>query len=61
MFEQTIMEKVDLDENDKPWMDKKLQKLDRMRKGEFNKRKKSDKWIRLNQEFLDRVQMLKDA
>ena len=70
MFEQTIMEKVDLffpfktmkiDENDKPWVDKKLQKLDRMRKREFNKRKKSDKWTRLNQEFLDRVQMLKDA
>ena len=49
-----------MSENDKPWVDSKLKKLDRQRKREYNKRKKSDKWVyRLNKAFLEKADQLK--
>ena len=62
-FEEIIMEKVNfffpeksikLNQNDKPWVDGKLLKLDRARKREYNNNKKSEKWLKLNEEFLER-------
>ena len=60
-FEKIVMEKVEqffprktirLNENDKPWVNSKLKRLDRARKREYNKKKKSEKWKKLNLEFL---------
>ena len=60
-FEEIIMCKVNeffpekiikINDNDKPWVDKKLISLDRARKREYNKKKKSQKWHELNQSFL---------
>ena len=42
---------IKLSEKDKPWVDTKLQNLDRQQKREYNKHKKSDKWERLNKVF----------
>ena len=52
---------VKVNEDDKPWVDEKLRKIDRMRKREYAKRKKSKKWIMLNEEFNKRVIMLKES
>ena len=67
-FEKMIMEKVEvffpektvkLSENDKPWVDSKLIQLDRQQKREYNKHKKSKKWLKLNKLFLERTEHLK--
>ena len=50
-----------VNENDKPWVDTKLLELDRSRKREYNKRKKSPKWQRLNTKFLERAKYLKES
>ena len=69
-FEEILMEKVNLffpekclkiDENDQPWVDTQLLKLDRLRKREYNKRKRSEKWTNLNQLFLERAEYLKES
>ena len=69
-FESLLMEQVNLlfpekimkvKINDKPWVDNELQKIDRQRKREYNKRKKSEKWVKLNAKFLERAKMLKQT
>ena len=69
-LELMIMEQVNkffpektmkVNENDKPWVDTKLLELDRSRKREYNKRKKSPKWQRLNTKFLERAKYLKES
>ena len=40
-------------EDDQPWISEKLKKLDRQRKREYNKNKKSLKWEKLNEAFLE--------
>ena len=69
LFESIMMEKVNLffpekvlkiNENDKPWANSQLLVLDRQRKTEYNKFKKSDKWKRLNQLFLEKAAQLKE-
>ena len=51
---------IRLSDNDKPWVDSQLLKLDRKCKREYNKNKKSEKWTNLHQEFLDRAENLKE-
>ena len=46
---------------DKPWVDSELLRLDRKRKREYNKRKKSNKWLELNKLFNERAEQLKVA
>ena len=67
-FEKILLDKVNLifpekyiriNENDKPWVDAKLLKIDRARKREYSKRKKSEKWIKLNDLFQERASVLK--
>ena len=67
-FEEIIMEKVNilfpeksmrLKRNDKPWVDSQLLKVDRKRKREYNKNKKSEKWHALNNLFNERAALLK--
>ena len=41
-------------EDDRPWFSKCLKRLDRARKREFFKHQKSEKWVKLNQEFLQK-------
>ena len=41
-------------DDDRPWFSKSLKQLDRARKREFFKHQKSEKWIKLNQEFLQK-------
>ena len=69
IFEEMIMEKVDfffpekclkVNENDQPWVDAKLLKIDRQRKREYCKKKKSEKWKRLDQLFSDMADQLKE-
>ena len=69
LFESIMMEKVNLffpekvlkiNENDKPWANSQLLVMDRQRKREYNKFKKSDKWKRLNQLFLEKAAQLKE-
>ena len=43
-------------EDDQPWFSKSLKKLDRKRKREFFKHKKSEKWEKLNKEFQERCE-----
>ena len=70
VFEEILMDKINtyfpikslkLNEDDKPWVDAKLLKLDRLRKREYSKRKKSEKWVSLNSQFLERAEMLKKS
>ena len=70
MFEKTLMEKVNIifpekvmkvNCADKPWVDSELLRLDRKRKREYNKRKKSDRWLELNKMFTERAEQLKVA
>ena len=42
-----------ISDDDQPWITKKIKKLDRLRKREFFKNKKSLKWQKLNSEFLE--------
>ena len=60
-FEQMIIEKINLffpektiklNEEDKPWISCELTILDRQRKREYNKNKKSKKWENLDSMFL---------
>ena len=68
LFENILMKKIEeifpmksirVNEKDKPWVDEKLKNIDRRRKREYNKNKKSDKWKSLNIEFLERAERLK--
>ena len=68
-FEELLMLKVNLlfpektiklSENDKPWVDSQLLKLDRQCKREYNKNKKSAKWANLYQSFTERIGQLKE-
>ena len=52
-FEEILMDRVNfffpeksikLSENDKPWVDSQLLKLDRQCKREYNRKKKLEKW-----------------
>ena len=52
---------IKLNQNDKPWVDAKLLKLDRAWKREYNNNKKSEKWLKLNEEFLERSKELKES
>ena len=45
---------------DKPWFTKELKNLDRKRKREFSKNKKSKKWESLNADFVEKVKKEKD-
>ena len=38
--------------DDDPWVTKKIKQLDRLLKREFNKNQKSEKWTKLNAEYL---------
>ena len=69
-FENVLMEKINtyfpmktikINKNDKPWVDQELIKLDRLRKREYNKHKKSQKWKSLNEKFRLRAEMLKSS
>ena len=69
-FENVLMEKINtffpmksirINKNDKPWVDKELIRLDRLRKREYNKRKKSEKWQILDKKFKLRAEMLKTS
>ena len=68
-FENMLMEKVELffpektikvNENDKPWMNPELVKLDRKRKKEYNRNMKSTKWKELNSKFEERASEAKN-
>ena len=68
-FEELIMEKVDLyfpeksirvNENTKPWMNSQSIQLDRRRKREYIKNKRSAKWVKLDNEFQKKSEELKD-
>ena len=70
IFEQILMAKVEelfpiktlkLDKHDKPWVDNQLLSIDRRRKREYNKNKKSEKWKYLNELFVQRERMLKHS
>ena len=59
-FEEIIMQMVNMHfpekslkikTNDKPWVDSLLLRLDRQRKREYNKNKKSEKWFSLKKDF----------
>ena len=67
-FEKMIMDKVadffpeksiKISSNDKPWVDLQLLKLDRKRKREYYKNKRSEKWKELNLQFQERAKLLK--
>ena len=68
-FEKMVMEKVNIffpektlkiNENDKPWVNIQLIKLDRQCKREYNKNKKSNKWKKLQQVFSEKESELKE-
>ena len=70
LFENMLMEKVNyffpekqirVNEFDQPWVDSKLLTLDRKRKREYLKNKKSQKWNNLNTQFLERTKSLKES
>ena len=67
-FEEIIMQMVNfhfpeksfkVKKNDKPWVDAHLLRIDRQRKREYNKNKRSEKWLKLNEQFLERADRLK--
>ena len=41
--------------DDRPWFTKALKSLDRKRKREFSKNKKSEKWVQLNHDFVTKL------
>ena len=50
---------IKISSNDKPWVDLQLLKLDRKRKREYYKNKRSEKWKELNLQFQERAKLLK--
>ena len=52
---------VKINENDQPWADYKLISLDRRRKREYSRNKKSQKWMNLNNLFNERAAQLKKS
>ena len=63
------MDKIDLyfpeksirvNENTRPWMNSQSIQLDRQRKREYRKHKKSRKWVKLNEEFEEKSEELKE-
>ena len=53
------MKSFKISDDDWPWMSKSLKKLDRLRKREFYKNKKSLKWEKLNAAFQTKVKVEK--
>ena len=45
--------------NDQPWISHKLKTMDRLRKREYNKHRKSEKWGKLNKAFKENVKCAK--
>ena len=45
--------------DDQPWISHKLKIMDRIRKREYHKHRKSDKWQRLNRDFKQNVKCAK--
>ena len=69
MFQKTLIENFQncfplktfkVCDDDQPWMSKSLKKLDRLRKREFYKHKKSEKWLRLNKQFHEKCKVEKE-
>ena len=69
-FEQIIMERVNfyfpekcikLNENDHPWISPELKALDRQRKREYNKNKRSKKWKELDAKFSEKSEHVKES
>ena len=54
------LKSVKLSSEDKPWISSSLKKLDRLRKREFYKNKKSAKWEKLDQEFSEKSLLEKE-
>ena len=55
-FHEVFKEKeIKVSEDDQPWFSSKLKSLDRLRRREFFKHQKSDKWRKLNREFKELV------
>ena len=70
LFEKMMMEKIDsffpmktirVNENTKPWMNNQSIQLDRKRKREYLKHKKSAKWKKLNSDFEELSNQLKES
>ena len=70
IFEKMIMEKVNLffpektiklNENDQPWASPELKILDRQRKREYTKNKKSEKWKMLDAKFKSKSSIEKET
>ena len=70
IFEKMIMEKVDfffpektikVNENDQPWASPELKIIDRQRKREYNKNKKSEKWKMLDAKFTEKSSLEKES
>ena len=51
---------LNINENDQPWVDSPLLRVDKLRKREYNKRKKSEKWKNLDKLFSERADQLKE-
>ena len=47
-------------DDDQPWVSKKIKRLDRLRKREFFKNRKSIKWHKLNEEFIELCRLEKE-
>ena len=45
--------------DDQPWITHKLKSLDRIRKREYHKHRRSEKWVKLNKSFKDSVKVAK--
>ena len=69
-LEEMLMNKINsifpekslkVNQNDKPWMSLELKKLDRRRKNEYLKHKKSEKWKNLNEEFQKKSKYQKEV
>ena len=69
-FEKMVMEKVDLyfpektiklNENDQPWISPELKILDRQRKREYTKHKRSSKWQELDAKFVEKSNSMKES
>ena len=59
-FEELFPEKTrKVSSDDQPWISHKLKTLDRKRKREYHKHRKSEKWSNLNKEFKESVKVAK--
>ena len=51
---------LNINENDQPWVDSPLLRVDKLRKREYNKRKKSKKWKNMDKLFSEMADQLKE-